>query len=73
MSLFLLVIAAGVLAFLIGKVWAISIPFVIGVIIAAVILGVGGSLNDTPLPLVTALATLAAGSAIVFRRRVMPI
>jgi hypothetical protein len=73
MSLFLLVIAAGVLAFLIGKVWAISLPVVMGVIVGAVILGIGGSLNDTPLPFVTALATLASGSAILLRRRATPI
>ena len=73
MSLFLLVIAAGLLAFLIGKVWAISLPVVMGVIVGAVILGIGGSLNDTPLPFATALGTLAAGTAILLRRRVTPI
>jgi hypothetical protein len=44
-----------------------------GVIVGGVILGVGGSLNDTPLPFVTALATLASGSAILLRRRATPI
>lgn len=73
MSLFVLVVVAGVLAFVIGKVWAMSIPVVMGVIVGAVILGIGGSLNDTPLPFVTVLATFAAGSALLLRRRVTPI
>jgi hypothetical protein len=44
----------------------------IGVVVGALVLAVGGSLDDTPLPFVTALATVAAGSAIFVRRRVTP-
>jgi hypothetical protein len=50
-----------------------TIPVVMGVSVAALVLTVGGSLDDTPLPFVTALATIAAGSAILVRRRVTPI
>ena len=73
MSLSLLVIAAGLLAFLIGRAWAISIPIVVGLIVGVATMGLGGSLNDTPLPFVTVLATFAAGSALLLRRRVTPI
>jgi hypothetical protein len=72
MSLLLLVVGAGAIAFLIGKVWATTIPVVIGVVVGTLVLAVGGSLDDTPLPFVTALATVAAGSAIFVRRRVTP-
>ena len=72
MSLLLLVVPAGVIAFLLGKVWALAIPTVIGVTAAAMVLTFGGSLRDTPLSFVTALATIAAGSALLVRRRVTP-
>ncbi len=73
MTFFLLGFAAGALAFMIGKAWAIAIPLALGAIVGAIVLTVGGSLDDTPLPFVTAVATIAAGSAILVRRRVMPI
>jgi hypothetical protein len=72
-SLLLLVVGAGAMAFLVGKVWAMTIPVVMGVIVGAMVLTLGGSLDDTPLPFVTALATIAAGSAILVRRQVTPI
>jgi len=71
--LLLLAVGAGAIAFLVGKAWALMIPVVMGVIVGAVVLAVGGSLNDTPLPSVTALATIAAGSAILVRQRITPI
>ena len=73
MGLFFVVIASAAVAYLVGKVWAISIPIVMGLVVAAAILTGGGSFDDTPLPFVTVLATIAAGSAIFVRRRVTPI
>lgn len=69
----MLVVAAGAIAFLIGKVWALTIPVVVGVAVGAMVLTFGGSLDDTPLPVATVLATIAAGSAILARRRVTQI
>jgi hypothetical protein len=68
-----LVLVAGAFAFLIGRAWVVPIPVVLGIIVGGLVLAVGGTLDDTPLPIVTALATIAAGSAIALRRRVMAI
>lgn len=72
MSLLVLAVVAAAIAFLVGKVWATTIPVVVALVVGAVILALGGSLNDTPLPFATALATIAAGSAILVRRRLTP-
>jgi uncharacterized protein YqhQ len=73
MSLLVLVAVVGVVAFLLGKTWFVTIPVLIGLFVGGILLSSGGSIQDTPLPFVIALATIAAGSAIVLRRRITPI
>ena len=69
----MLVLIIGAFAFLIGRSWVVAVPVVLGIISGGIVLIVGGTLDDTPLPFVIALATIVAGSAIVGRRRLAAI
>jgi hypothetical protein len=68
MGLVLLVVAAGALAYVVGKAWAILIPLAVGSI-ATVAVAVGGSLSDTPIPFTIAIATIAAALGLMVRRQ----
>jgi hypothetical protein len=67
-SLVLVVIVAAAVAYLVGRWWAVGIAPAVGLAIGATIAAAGGSLHDTPLPFVTALATTASAAALVVRR-----
>jgi hypothetical protein len=69
MTLLLLALAAGSVGYLVGKVWAILIPLVIGSGAAVAIAVVGGSLYDAPIPFTIAVATLASALGLMIRRR----
>jgi hypothetical protein len=69
-SLVLLVIVAGTVAFLVGRWWAIAIAPAVGLALGGIIASTGGSLHDTPLPFVVAIATIGGAGALALRRRV---
>ena len=71
MSLVLLVVVAGTVAYLVGRWWAIGIAPAVGLALGGIIAGTGGSLHDTPLPIVVALATIASAVALALRCRVV--
>jgi len=68
-SLVLLVIVAGAVPYVVGRRWAVAIAPALGLAAGGVIAGAGGSLPDTPLPFVVAIATMASAGALVVRRR----
>jgi hypothetical protein len=70
-TLVLLVIVAGALAYRLGRWWAVAVAPTVGLAVGAVMAGTGGSLHDTPLPFVVAIATVASAGTVVVRRRAM--
>jgi hypothetical protein len=72
-SLVSLVMVVGALAYFAGRWWAVAIAPTVGLAIGGVIAGAGGSLHDTPLPFVVAIATVASAGALVVRRRAVSV
>lgn len=68
MSFIILFALAGALAYLVGRAWVIAVPPAVGFFVAGAIIGVGSELNDTPLPIAIAIATVAAALGFLQRR-----
>jgi hypothetical protein len=67
-SFVVLIAVTAAFAYVVGRAWAIAIPPAIGFFAAGAIIGLGGQINDTPLPVAVVVATAAAAFGIRARR-----
>jgi hypothetical protein len=68
MSVALLVVAAVVLGYKVAHWWVVSLPALLGITAAGMLIANGVSLDDTPLPFAVGLSTIAVVGGVAHRR-----